>query len=206
MADARNATAWLPSSRQFLPSQTGSSHPPVAYRVARVGTSAGGVAYQKAYDRLRQDNANAERELLRKMRHHLVQSIFERCVTDLPEGLRGQLIEQRRMIDPIAALVRDPVYGGRYLTPPPEQLGVQPLTTSRTFTQPVVFLDTSGYPGAGETQEGTGCFNTGDLLAVGGQDGGWLRDLEQFSGVSDKRVVLHPALPGSQNSRQSRIT
>src|SRR6266702_8381703 len=31
MADARNATAWLPLPVSFLPSQTGSSHPPVAY-------------------------------------------------------------------------------------------------------------------------------------------------------------------------------
>jgi hypothetical protein len=134
-------------------------------------------AYQKAYDRLRQDNANAERELLRKMRHHLVQSIFERCVTDGPEGLRGQLIEQRRMIDPIAALVRDPIYAGRYLTPPPEELGVQPLTTSRTFTQPVVFLDTSGYPGAGETQEGTGCFNELEAAWVADACRAWDREL-----------------------------
>jgi len=116
-------------------------------------------AYQKAYDRLRQDNDDAERELLRKMRHHLVQSIFERCVTDGPRGLRSSLIEQRRMIDPIAALVRDPVYGGLYLSPPPQLQTVRPLVTSRTFPHPVVFLDTSDHPKAGETQSGTGFFN-----------------------------------------------
>ncbi len=35
MTDARNATAWLPP-RQFLPGQATSSHPPVAYRMARL--------------------------------------------------------------------------------------------------------------------------------------------------------------------------
>jgi hypothetical protein len=43
MADARNATAWLPS-RQLLPSQAGSSHPPVAYRVARLPVPPGQAA------------------------------------------------------------------------------------------------------------------------------------------------------------------
>ncbi len=38
-ADARNATAWLPPPVSFLPSQAGSSHPPVAYRVARLSVS-----------------------------------------------------------------------------------------------------------------------------------------------------------------------
>lgn len=133
--------------------------------------------YQKAYDRLRQDGADAERGLLSKMRHHLVQSIFERCVTDGSGDLRGQLVEQRRMIDPIAALVRQPIYAGRYVTPPPEVLGVQPLRTSRTFTEPVVFLDTSGYPGSGETREGTGCFNALEAMWVANVCRAWDREL-----------------------------
>jgi hypothetical protein len=116
-------------------------------------------AYAKAYERLRQDNDEAERELLRKMRHHLVQSIFERCVAEGPLSLRSSLIEQRRMIDPIAALVRQPIYGGRYLSPDPEQQTVTPLVTSRTFPQPVVFLDTSGHPRAAETPIRPGFFN-----------------------------------------------
>ena len=44
MADARNATAWLPLPVSFLPSQAGSSHPPVAYRVARLSVSPGQAA------------------------------------------------------------------------------------------------------------------------------------------------------------------
>ena len=35
MSDARDATAWLPSVNS-LPGQPGSSHPPVAYRMARL--------------------------------------------------------------------------------------------------------------------------------------------------------------------------
>ena len=133
--------------------------------------------YQKAYDRLRADGADAERELLRKMRHHLVQSIFERCVADGPEELRGPLVHQHRMIDPIAALVRGPIYGGNYLTPPPGKLRVLPLTTSRTFPEPVVFLDTSGYPGSRETQEGSGCFNELEARLVADACRAWDREL-----------------------------
>ncbi len=134
-------------------------------------------SYQKAYDRLRQHNADAERELLRKMRHHLVQSIFDRCVTDALPALRCQLTEQRRMIGPIAALVREPVYAGNYLTPPPEVLKVTPLTTSRTFTEPVIFLDTSGYPRAGETRAGTGFVNELEAKWVASACRAWDREL-----------------------------
>jgi len=133
--------------------------------------------YQKAYDRLRADGADAERELLRKMRHHLVQSIFERCVADGPKELRGPLVQQHRMIDPIAALVRSPIYDGNYLTPPPGKLRVLPLTTSRTFPEPVVFLDTSGYPGSRETQEGSGCFNELEARLVADACRAWDREL-----------------------------
>ena len=134
-------------------------------------------AYQKAYERLRQDNDDAERELLRKMRHHLVQSLFERCVSDGPRGLRRPLIEQRRMIDPIAALVRDPVYAGQYLSPPPELRKVTPLVTMRTFPQPVVFLDTSDHPKAGETPTGTGFFNELEAAWVETACRAWEREL-----------------------------
>lgn len=134
-------------------------------------------AYQKAYERLRQDNDDAERELLSKMRHHLVQSIFERCVSDGPRELRSSLIEQRRMIDPIAALVRDPVYAGQYLSPPPELRTVTPLVTMRTFPQPVVFLDTSDHPKAGETPTGTGFFNELEAAWVETACRAWDREL-----------------------------
>lgn len=133
--------------------------------------------YQKAYDRLRADGADAERGLLRKMRHHLVQSVFERCVAEGPEELRGPLVEQHRMIDAIAALVREPVYKGNYVTPPDERLRVTPLTTSRTFPEPVVFLDTSRYPGSRETQEGSGCFNELEARLVADTCRAWDREL-----------------------------
>jgi hypothetical protein len=118
--------------------------------------------YVKAYERLRHNGADAERELLAKMRDHLVRSLFERCVTRGPGRLRQALIEQRRMIDPIAELVRKPVYGGQYRSPSPEQLrkmGVTPLTTGQSFPRPVVFLDTSDHPKAGQQQAGTGFVN-----------------------------------------------
>jgi superfamily I DNA and/or RNA helicase len=81
------------------------------------------------------------------------------------------------MIDPIAALVRDPIYQGNYLTPPPGELRVAPLTTSRTFPEPVIFLDTSGYPGSRETQEGSGCFNELEARLVANACRAWDREL-----------------------------
>ena len=134
-------------------------------------------AYQKAYERLRQDNDDAERELLSKMRHHLVQSIFERCIAQGPAGLRTSLIEQRRMIDPIAALVRGPVYGGQFLSPRPELQTVIPLKTLGTFPEPVVFLDTSDHPRAGETQIGTGFCNELEAEWVETACRAWEREL-----------------------------
>jgi hypothetical protein len=119
--------------------------------------------FEKAYERLRRDDGDAERTLLAAMRTHLVRSLFERCVQECPEGLRVRLREQRRMIDPIAAIVRKPVYDGDYVSPPEADLrkhGVTPLV-GQTLTAPVVLLDTSDQPSgrALETQRGTGFIN-----------------------------------------------
>ena len=134
-------------------------------------------AYKKAYERLHHDNQDAERELLSKMRHHLVESVFERCVSSGPRGLSCSLIEQHRMIDPIAALVRDPVYAGKYLSPPPERQTVTPLVTLRTFPQPVAFLDTSDHPRAGETPIYPGFFNALEAEWVETACRAWDREL-----------------------------
>lgn len=117
--------------------------------------------FDTAFRRFHQRDGDAERALLAAMRTHLVQSLFERCVQACPPELRTRLTEQRRMIDPIAAIVRDPVYDGNYTSPPPEVLlehGVSPLT-GETLREPVVLLDTSGQPNAEEDQSGTGFIN-----------------------------------------------
>lgn len=65
------------------------------------------------------------------------------------------------MIAPIAEIVRTPIYGGAYTSPPDEELarsGVHSLTTP-TFDKPVVFLDTSLQPDALERQVGHGFVN-----------------------------------------------
>jgi hypothetical protein len=100
---------------------------------------ADGIAY------LRKEVDDPSRALLRAMRDNLVRSLFERIVGSCPEGLRVRLVEQRRMIRPIAEIVSEPVYGGDYCTPSDDELavrGVVPLTTS-TFPTPITFLDTS---------------------------------------------------------------
>jgi superfamily I DNA and/or RNA helicase len=118
-------------------------------------------AFQTAYKRLGRDDLDADRALLAAMRTHLVRSLFERCVQTCPSPLRERLTEQRRMIDPIAAIVRDPVYDGEYDSPPPADLlrhGVSPLT-GETLREPVVLLDTSNQPKAKEDLRGTGFVN-----------------------------------------------
>jgi hypothetical protein len=90
---------------------------------------------------------------------HLVRSLFDRVVTACPAGLRQALVEQRRMIEPIAELVKGPVYGGNYRTPV-AGLQVTPLT-SAALSHPVTLLDTSSYgEKARHQQYKNGCFNT----------------------------------------------
>ncbi|MFF5113595.1 DEAD/DEAH box helicase [Streptosporangium sp. NPDC000509] len=136
--------------------------------------------FAKGHRRLRAQGADADRELLSAMRTHLVRSLFERCVIEGPPSMRQELIEQRRMIDPIAALVRDPVYGGRYISPPAERLaasGVTPLVTGQTFRRPLIFLDTSDHPRAGEELVGTGFVNPLEADLVASACRTWEREL-----------------------------
>ena len=109
--------------------------------------------YASELEYLREVVEDPTKALLRSMRDHLVRSLFERVVAAIPQTLCAKLLEQRRMIKPIAEIVRDPVYQGNYLTPPENELasrGVIPLTTA-TFPTPITFLDTSLLgPRAGE--------------------------------------------------------
>jgi len=107
------------------------------------------TAYAEGIKHLRRDVGEPSRGLLRAMRDNLVRSLFERVVARCSSEMKERLVEQRRMIEPIAAIVSQPVYGGDYQTPPPEVLAamsppVVPLTTE-TFKRPITFLDTTLY-------------------------------------------------------------
>ena len=100
-----------------------------------------GTHHQQLGDR----SADADRTLLTAMRDYLVRSLFERCVARCSPASRQRLTTQRRMIEPLARLVEQPIYGGNYLSPDAADLiraGVMPLTIP-TFPKPVTFMDTS---------------------------------------------------------------
>ena len=83
--------------------------------------------------------------LLEAIKDSMVHSLFERIVKSCPGPMKVRLEQQRRMIEPIASIVSQPVYGGHYSTPAAKDLaanGITPLTTS-TFSTPITFLDTS---------------------------------------------------------------
>ena len=124
-------------------------------------TSTYAPAFGKAYKEMRGDHVSAEREMLRAMRDHMVRSLFERCIVKCPQRLRQRLVEQRRMIAPMAEIVRLPVYQGDYRSPSEQELerfGVTPLI-GRTWRQPVIFCDTSLQPEPYDSREGTGFVN-----------------------------------------------
>lgn len=103
--------------------------------------------------------ADPDREFLRAMLDHLVKSLLERVTASSQRSLREPLIIQRRMIEPMAEIVRVPVYKGRYETPPAQELrryGVSPLVT-HTFDHPITFLNTSAR--GKEKQVGNGFIN-----------------------------------------------
>ena len=103
--------------------------------------------------------ADPDREFLRAMRDHLVKSLLERVTASSRRSLREPLIIQRRMIEPMAEIVRLPVYQGHYQTPTARELrqcGVSPLV-AQTFDRPIVFLDTSAR--GKEEQHGHGFIN-----------------------------------------------
>lgn len=113
--------------------------------------------FDAAWRRLRELNDDAESTLLSAMLAHLVRSLFERSVSAAPPQLRQRLVVQRRMIEPIAALVKQPVYRGGYETPGDPEMA--PLPYGGTGT-PVVFVDTSAYGlRAKDRQVGTGVVN-----------------------------------------------
>ena len=121
-------------------------------------------ACQDAFADARQyfSGADPDREFLRAMRDHLVRSLLERVTASSRRSLREPLIVQRRMIEPMAEIVRMPVYRGQYQTPTARELrrsGVTPLTT-QFFDHPVVFLDTSASARNKEEQRGHGFVNT----------------------------------------------
>jgi hypothetical protein len=83
--------------------------------------------------------------LIRELAVGQSQSRFGKCVA-LPEttGVRAKLTVQRRMIAPIAELVREPVYHGEYHTPDQAELalrGIKPFK-GRRYPEPVTFFDT----------------------------------------------------------------
>lgn len=100
------------------------------------------ATFEDGWRRLRRLGRDPEATLLAAMLDHLVRSLFERTVTNVPPALRQALVWQRRMIEPIAELVRVPVYDGNYHTPP--TLPLTPLRYGPTKT-PIVFVDTSAH-------------------------------------------------------------
>jgi hypothetical protein len=101
------------------------------------------------------DAAGIDRRILESMRRYLVQSLFQRAVIRCGPELRQPLELQRRMIAPLAEIVNRPIYRGRYRSPSDADLasaGVTPLVLPRLFERPAIFLDTSHYKDAGDTQ------------------------------------------------------
>ncbi|BCL13142.1 DEAD/DEAH box helicase [Micromonospora sagamiensis] len=138
--------------------------------------------------RLRSGGADPERTLLTAMREHLVRSLFERAVGQVPPQLRQALRTQRRMIEPIAELVREPVYGGAYVTPRPA--AVTPLRYGPTGT-PIVFADTSPYgQRARDRQQGNGFVNDLEVETVVNMCRSWEQRLRRSGGEPVSTSVL----------------
>ncbi|MGB6163362.1 MAG: AAA domain-containing protein [Pseudonocardiaceae bacterium] len=114
------------------------------------------------FTRAKKTGVDVDKALLGAMIRYLVQSLFQRAVASCAPSLCQPLVWQRRMIAPLAQVVSEPIYGGRYQTPPDTELAkakVRPLVIPRIFVRPVVFIDTSRYRDAEHTQVGTGCVN-----------------------------------------------
>lgn len=118
--------------------------------------------YLKGLQRVQRYYDDPETELLKSLHQQMVQSLFERCVKIIPAEFRQRLIEQRRMIEPIARIVKDSVYEGSYKSPDTSTLirqGIVPLTTT-TFKTPISFIDTSNFGSkAKEENKGFGFIN-----------------------------------------------
>jgi hypothetical protein len=127
-----------------------------------------------------QRDDNAAGALLPAMVDHLVRSLFERSVGKAPPSLRTPLILQRRMIGPIAELVRQPVYRGDFQTP--DRPDVVPLLWEATQT-PVAFVDTSLHGGrASERLVGNGFVNELEVRRVVAICRAWERRLRASGG------------------------
>lgn len=136
--------------------------------------------FDAAWRRLRELSDDAELILLSAMLDHLVHSLFERSVGAVRPQLRQRLVVQRRMIAPIAELVRQPVYQGEYETP--EVPAVTPLPYGGTNT-PVVFVDTSVYGArAKDRQVGTGVVNDLEVRLIAQMCRSWEERLRRSGG------------------------
>lgn len=125
--------------------------------------------FTQALKAIPQDEPDPHQAIVRIIRHFFIESTFERAVRSCPTSLRIRLSEQRRMLDPIARIVREPVYVGEYRSPPPailSQLGVRPLACD-AFQKPVTFLNTE-YRGREAKEElvGTGFVNALEALWI----------------------------------------
>ena len=112
--------------------------------------------------------ADPEQALIEALAHGRSLSRFEQCVAE-PEadGTRARLTLQRRMIAPIAELVREPVYHGEYHTPADAELRAAKIVpfTGPDFESPVTFVDSQ--PSArGERLVGTGFVNDYEAALV----------------------------------------
>jgi hypothetical protein len=121
-----------------------------------------GETFAAAHQFFARTKEDPDRGLLGAMRRHLTQSLLERAVAVPHDDIRQPLVVQRRMIAAMAAIVRGPIYGGRYESADDvdlERCGVRPLTTTSTFTHPVVLLDTRFAPRHAEQNVGHGYHN-----------------------------------------------
>jgi hypothetical protein len=117
----------------------------VEQTAVRLGNAGHWGQYRSAFRRhlleLGERGQEPERTVLEAMRRHLVRSLFERCAEVIPDSQLAVLRLQHRSIEPIAALVRESVYKGRYDTPE-DGPHVRSLVVP-SFGTPVVFADTS---------------------------------------------------------------
>ncbi len=133
------------------------------------------ATFEESWAQLRRLGGEPEATLLSAMLDHLVRSLFERTVTEVPAALRQALLWQRRMVEPLAELVRVPIYGGEYRTPSGSPL--EPLRYGPTKT-PIVFVDTSTHgPRAASRHVGNGFVNDLEAELVVKLCHGWERRL-----------------------------
>lgn len=134
----------------------------------------------KVADHVEEEASGTEpyRELLRTMLNYMVRSLFERCLarvapreTDPAQAgmtrpwLSEPLVVQQRMRPALAELVRAPIYGGNYLSPPDDALpsGLAPLRLAAPYDKDLLFLATDGHPNPWDEQQGSGFTNRREI-------------------------------------------